>query len=227
VSFVEDLWRARATAILRIDDQARAAAAMEAAVRGGFTVVEFTLTTPGALELIAEFARRPELAVGAGTVLSVEQARAAAAAGARFLVSPVVDEAVIAEAAALGVAAIPGAHTPTEMWRAHQAGAPLVKLFPAPAGGPLALRAIRGPMPFLRIVPTHGVDVESAPAWLEAGAHAVGCVSSLFEPEALGAADWGRIQARAQALLAAVARVKRRDEAPLTGPDRSRMMPEP
>ena len=217
MSVVEDLWRERATAILRTDDEGRARLAMDAAVRGGFRAVEVTLTTPGALAIIADLARRTELVVGAGTVLTVEQARAAAGAGARFLVSPVVDEAVIGAAAELGVDSIPGAATPTEMWRAHRAGAPLVKLFPAPAGGPLALRAIRGPMPFLRVVPTHGVDLDSAAAWLEAGAHAVGCVSCLFEPAALAAGDGGRIEARARALLAAVRAVERPASPPAAG----------
>ncbi|HLU66291.1 MAG TPA: bifunctional 4-hydroxy-2-oxoglutarate aldolase/2-dehydro-3-deoxy-phosphogluconate aldolase [Kofleriaceae bacterium] len=204
-AIVRALWRERATAILRTDDQARAAAAMEAAVRGGFRALEFTLTTPGALELIADFARRPDLLVGAGTVMTAALARDAVRAGARFLVSPVVDEEVIGAARDLGVAAMPGAHTPTEMWRAHRAGAPLVKLFPAPAGGPAALRAILGPMPFLRVVPTNGVDADNAGAWLAAGAHSLGFVRSLFEPDALAAGDLVRIEERARRILRQVA----------------------
>ena len=203
-SFVDLLWRARATAILRAPRQDVAAQAMEAAVRGGFEVVEFTLTTPGALELIADFARRPGLVVGAGTVLRVEQARSAVAAGASFLVAPNLDERVVAEATALGVAILPGIHTPTEMVRAHDAGAPLLKLFPAPAGGPAYLRACLGPLPFLRIVPTNGVDEGNAAAWIEAGAWAVGFVNALFDPAELAADDVSAVEARARRLLAAV-----------------------
>lgn len=201
---VEELARARATAILRTDSQAKAAAAMEAAVRGGFRHLEFTLTTPGALELVAEFARRPGLVVGAGTVLTVEDARAAVRAGARFLVSPVVDEEVIRAARELGVAAVPGCHTPTEMLRAHRAGAALQKLFPAPAGGPDYVRSVLAPMPFLRILPTNGVTAENAAAYLAAGAVAVGFVAALFAADDLAAGRFERVEARARELLAAV-----------------------
>lgn len=203
-SFVRILERERCSAILRTE-QDDGAAVMDAAVRGGFSVVEFTLTTPGALELIAEFARRGGLTVGAGTVMSVEDARAAVLAGARFLVSPVVDAAVIAAARGLGVAMLAGTHTPSEMWHAHRAGAELVKLFPAPAGGPAYVKAVLGPMPFLRIVPTHGVDEDNAAAYLAAGAFAVGFVGSLFTADDLAARAYDRIAARAARMRAAVA----------------------
>jgi len=178
---------------------------MEAAVRGGFRAVEFTLTIPHALELISDFSKRSELVVGAGTVLSVEDAREAVRAGARFIVSPVTDEAVIAAAAALGVAAIPGTFTPTEMLRAHRAGAPLIKLFPAPGTGPTYVRQVLGPLPRLKLVPTAGVDASNAAAYLEAGAWAVGFVASLFTPEDLSAGRFDRVEERARHFRAAVA----------------------
>ena len=178
---------------------------MDAAVRGGFTIVEFTLTTPDAYALIEDFARRPGLSVGAGTVLEVEQAERAVAAGAEFLVSPVVDEAVIAAATRLGAAAMPGTHTPTEMLRAHRAGAQLCKLFPAPAGGPSWLRSVLGPLPFLKVVPTNGIDLDSMQQWFAAGAYAGGFVRSLFRPEDLDASDWPAIEARARAIVAGAA----------------------
>ena len=112
---VQRLGRERATAIVRCDDQEVAASAMDAAIRGGFSIVEFTLTVPGVFELISEFSSREGLIVGAGTVLSADQAEAAVEAGAGFLVSPVVDEAVIGRALDLGVDVMPGTHTPTEM----------------------------------------------------------------------------------------------------------------
>jgi len=202
--FIAELQRERATAILRTDSQERAAAAMDAAVRAGFRHLEFTLTTPGALELVTEFSRRPGLVVGTGTVLTPEDARASVRAGARFLVSPVMDEEVIRAAALLGVPAIPGCHTPTEMLRAHRAGATLQKLFPAPAGGPDYVRAILAPMPFLRILPTNGVDATNAAAYLAAGAVAVGFVAALFQAEDLASGRFDRIEERAKALLAAV-----------------------
>ncbi len=202
--FVGFLKNHRASAILRTSCAEAARPAMEAAVDGGFRIVEFTLTTPGALELIEEFAGRDGLAVGAGTVLSVEQAKAAVDRGASFLVSPVVDEKVIETAGALGVAVMPGTHTPTEMLRAHRAGAPLQKLFPAPGIGAAYVKACLGPMPFLRIVPTAGVDQSNAAAYLAAGAFAIGFVAPLFDPQEIAAGRFAGIQERARSLLQAV-----------------------
>src|SRR2546423_6385382 len=122
-TFVGRLREVRASAILRCPSRETAVSAMEAAVRGGFRIAEFTLTIPGALDLVEEFSRRADLIVGAGTVLTTDEARAAVKRGARFLVSPVMDPPVIAAGLASGVAVIPGCHTPTEMLAAHRAGA--------------------------------------------------------------------------------------------------------
>jgi len=202
--FVAQLGREKASAILRTDDQEKAALAMEAAVRGGFRIVEFTLTIPGVYELIRDFSRRDELVVGAGTVMNEQEAQQSFDAGARFLVSPVVDETVINKANELGIASMPGTHTPTEMLRAHRAGAQLCKLFPAPAGGPAWVASVLGPMPYLKIVPTNGVDEHNAGAWIAAGVHAVGYVATLFLADDIANGRWGAIEARARRCLAAV-----------------------
>jgi len=202
--FLAFLETRRASAILRTPNEDAAKPAMEAAVRGGFEVIEFTLTTPGALELIGEFAGRPGIVVGAGTVLTTEDADRAVEAGARFLVSPVVDELVIDAAKSLGVAVMPGTHTPTEMLRAYRAGAQLQKLFPAPGIGAPYVKACMGPMPFLRIVPTSGVDDSNAAEYLAAGAFAVGFVAPLFDPDDVAAGRFDRIEQRARTLLNAV-----------------------
>jgi len=201
--FVARFGRERASAIIRTDDQDTAAQAMEAAIRGGFRIVEFTLTVPGVYELVREFSGRDDLVVGTGTVMDEVEARHSAAAGARFLVSPVVDETVIAVARELGLACMPGCATPTEMLRAHRAGAELCKLFPAPGTGPTWVRSVRGPMPYLKIVPTNGVDEHNAGEWIAAGAFAVGFVATLFQPADLAAGDWDAIEARARRCLAA------------------------
>ena len=195
---------AKAIAILRASDREVAREALEAAIRGGFHVLEVTMNTPGALDLVREFSSRSNLLVGAGTVLSLDQARSAAAAGAKFLVSPVTDPDVIVDALKLGCVPIPGTHTPTERFTAHRAGAPLQKLFPVPAGGPDWLKAVLAPMPFLRVIPTNGVEASNAAAWLAAGAFAVGCVRSLFPPDALAARAYDRIEQNARTLLGAV-----------------------
>lgn len=191
-------------AILRATDRDRAAAAMRAAVEAGFRVLEFTVTTPGAMEMIAEFSRDPRLTVGAGTVLDPETAGAAVRAGASFLVSPVLDERVVACARALGAAAVPGCSTPTEMWRAHQAGAAAQKLFPAPADVVAYVRSVLAPMPFLRIMPTNGVHAGNARGVLQAGAVGVGFTTPLFEPGHVAAGDLTSIGERALGLLAAI-----------------------
>lgn len=205
--FVSYLGETRASAILRTDSEEVAMEAMEAAVRGGFSICEFTLTIPNAYEVVREFSRNhPDVVVGAGTVLEPEQARRAVEAGAKFLVSPVVDEAVIDAASELGVASMPGTHTPTEMLRAHRAGAGLQKLFPAPGIGPDFVKACLGPMPFLHIVPTHGVSEDNAADWLAAGAHAIGFVAPLFDPALIAARDFDALEERARRLLSALDR---------------------
>jgi 2-dehydro-3-deoxyphosphogluconate aldolase/(4S)-4-hydroxy-2-oxoglutarate aldolase len=202
--FVEVLKAEKAIAILRTDHQGRAARSMEAAIHGGFRILEFTLTIPGAFELIAEFSKRKELVIGAGTVLSVADARKSVEAGATFVVSPVLDPLVVAEARALNVASIPGTHTPTEMWQAYQLGAPLQKLFPAGSTGADYIRSCLGPMPFLRLVPTNNVDHTNAAEYLQAGAYALGFGRCLFSPELVAEERYDQIQDRARTLVASV-----------------------
>lgn len=203
-AFTAALAQHRAVAIMRAASRDHAAAAMWAAVEAGFRVVEFTVTTPGAMSLVAEFARDGRLTVGAGTVMDPETAGEAVRAGARFLVSPVLDERVVACARALGVAAVPGCFTPTELWRAHAAGAAAQKLFPAPGDVAAFVRSVLGPLPFLTLVPTNGVDAANAGAVLQAGAAAVGFTTPLFAPTLVQAGDLAAIGERATALLAAV-----------------------
>lgn len=203
-SFVKHFGDIKASAILRTDDQEKAAQAMEAAIRGGFTIIEFTLTVPGVYDLIRDFSQREGIVVGSGTVMDVNDAQRSVEAGARFLVSPVMDEAVIEAAGELGVASMPGTHTPTEMLKAQRAGAQLCKLFPAPHGGPTWVQSVLGPMPTLNIVPTNGVDRHNAAEWIAAGVHAVGYVATLFKPEDMNRGNWDAIEHRARQCLAAV-----------------------
>lgn len=194
----------RCSAILRTTIAEAVEPAMRAAVDGGFRIVEFTLTTPNALGHIETFAANGDLLVGAGTVLSVEQVDEVARVGASFIVSPVMDEAVMARARELGLITIPGCYTPTEMLLAHKAGADLVKLFPGPDDGPAFVRACLGPLPFLKIFPTGGVTLENARAHLDAGAFGVGFVTPLFQPGDLAAGRFDAIRERAQQMVAQV-----------------------
>ena len=157
--------------------------ACRAAARGGLRLLEITLTTPGALEVIGELSREEGLLVGGGTVLSRADARAVAAAGGRFALSPVFDTGVVDEAHALGLLAVPGAATPREILAAHRHGARLVKVFPAGAlGGPGFLRAVRGPLPDVKLVPTSGPTAQTIGEYVAAGAAAVGVGGEVFPP---------------------------------------------
>jgi len=157
--------------------------ACRAAVRGGLTVLEITLTTPGALDAIAAFRDTPGVVAGGGTVLTRDDARAVADAGGRFALSPVFDPEVVDEAHALGLLAVPGTSTSTEILAAHRHGARLVKVFPAAAlGGPAYLRAVRGPLPNIPLVPTNGITAETIADYVAAGAVMVGVGGDVFPP---------------------------------------------
>jgi 2-dehydro-3-deoxyphosphogluconate aldolase/(4S)-4-hydroxy-2-oxoglutarate aldolase len=221
-AFVEALARHRTSAIVRADDAVTAELAMTAALRGGVRIVEFTLTTPGALELVAEFATRTlspidgitTPLVGAGTVLRTDEVERAAAAGARFVVSPVFDPDVVRAAIAADLAVLPGVHTPTEMLAAWRAGAQLLKLFPAPALGPIWLRSVLAPLPWLEVVPTNGVDLDNAAAWLDAGALAIGLVGDVFRKPWLASKDAAAIEARTRAIRDTIVAVPQRARVP-------------
>jgi 2-dehydro-3-deoxyphosphogluconate aldolase/(4S)-4-hydroxy-2-oxoglutarate aldolase len=190
---VEDaLARERLLSVVRLDDEDAVDPVVEALVGGGLRVVELTLTTPGALAALARL--RPTVPVlGAGTVTTADDARAAIAAGADFLVSPGLVLDVLAVAATADVLCLPGTLTPTEVLAARAAGARVVKWFPASLGGPGMLRDVRAAIRGIDVVPTGGIDSGNAREYLDAGALAVGVGSWLT-------ADAGRVGERAAAL---------------------------
>ncbi|WP_329314998.1 bifunctional 4-hydroxy-2-oxoglutarate aldolase/2-dehydro-3-deoxy-phosphogluconate aldolase [Streptomyces sp. NBC_01262] len=201
----EQLSRTRVMAILRSADAAGLPAVAHALVAGGVTCLEVTLTTAGALDAIARIRDElgPEVSVGAGTVVGLDDVRDALAAGAQFLVSPVVDTEVIRASAEHGTPFYPGAQTATEVLTAWRAGAAAVKLFPASTGGPGHLRQLRAPLPQIPLVAVGGVGIDEARDYLDAGAVAVGIGSPLLrgadrdaDAEALAA-----LTARARTLL--------------------------
>lgn len=178
----------------------------EALVAGGIVAIEITTTTPGYLEAIRETRRAmgDRALVGIGTVLDATTAQSAIDAGAEFIVSPIGRTALVPVAHAAGCPVMLGAYTPTECQAVHESGADFVKLFPADGLGPAYVRALRAPLPHLRIVPTGGVDARSAPEFLKAGCVAMGVGSSLLKPELLKAADWPAITRGARELVAAI-----------------------
>ncbi|HST31509.1 MAG TPA: bifunctional 4-hydroxy-2-oxoglutarate aldolase/2-dehydro-3-deoxy-phosphogluconate aldolase [Chthoniobacterales bacterium] len=196
----------RAVAIIRTDSMERALGAAQAVIAGGFRAVEITYSFQDATKTIAKLAESNEndLLVGAGTILNRPQAQEAVAAGARFLVSPCVLPEVIDAAHELQVAVIPGAFTPTEIYTAHSLGAGIVKIFPAVKFGPEYLKAVRGPLPNIPIMPTSGVDASNVADWFQAGAVAVGAVSSVLDPDLIRNGDWNEITKRARQFMEAV-----------------------
>jgi 2-dehydro-3-deoxyphosphogluconate aldolase/(4S)-4-hydroxy-2-oxoglutarate aldolase len=203
LELAEELRDRGVVAVVRGPSARAAVVAARALARGGITAIELTFTVPSAEEAIAELAGEEGLLVGAGTVLDADQARAAVAAGARYLVAPNLDPAVVEAARELGAPLLPGALTPTEVAAAMRV-APVVKLFPAGLGGPAHLGALRGPFPGLRAVPTGGVSADNLADWLDAGALAVGAGSDLCPAEAVAAGDEDALRARAERYAAAL-----------------------
>jgi 2-dehydro-3-deoxyphosphogluconate aldolase / (4S)-4-hydroxy-2-oxoglutarate aldolase len=197
-----------AVAVIRTNSIAQALGAAEAAIAGGFRAIEITYSFTAAAEVITNLSKREDLLIGAGTILTREQVHEAVDAGARFLVSPCVLPDVIDAARALEVAIIPGAFTPTEIYTAHSLGADIVKIFPAVKFGPEYLRAVRGPLPQIPIMPTSGVDASNVAEWFRAGAVAVGAVGSVFDPVLIRNSDWTELTRRARDFIQAVRAVR-------------------
>jgi 2-dehydro-3-deoxyphosphogluconate aldolase/(4S)-4-hydroxy-2-oxoglutarate aldolase len=192
--------------VIRAQSADEAARAVDAIRAGGVSVIEITMTVPGAVALIREVARRVQDAVvGAGTVLDPEAARACVEAGARFVVSPALDLATVATCRDAGVAVIPGALTPTEVVTAWRAGADLVKVFPAGAvGGPAYLKSLKAPLPQVDLVPTGGVNLKTAGDFVRAGAAALGVGADLVDLAALRRGEPEVLTARARDFVEAV-----------------------
>jgi 2-dehydro-3-deoxyphosphogluconate aldolase/(4S)-4-hydroxy-2-oxoglutarate aldolase len=193
-------------AVIRTDSIERALRAAEAVIAGGFRAVEITYSFPDATKAIAKLTESNEsdLLIGAGTILNRQQAHEAVGAGARFLVSPCMLPEVIDAAHELQVAIIPGAFTPTEIFTAHSLGADIVKIFPAVRFGPEYLKAVRGPLPNIPIMPTSGVDASNVADWFRAGAVAVGAVSSVLDPVLIQNGQWNELRKRAREFINAV-----------------------
>jgi 2-dehydro-3-deoxyphosphogluconate aldolase / (4S)-4-hydroxy-2-oxoglutarate aldolase len=204
---VERIERIGAVAVVRLASTEAALRVAESLHAGGVIALEITVTVPDAFSVIAALDRRfgADLCIGVGTVLDVETVRRAVEAGARYVVSPVFRAEVVAESHRLGVAAMPGAYTPTEVLAAHEGGADVVKIFPADTLGPGYVRSLLAPMPFLKLMPTGGVTPDNVGAWLGAGAVAVGLGGSLVDRDLVARGDWGAITARARRVTEEVA----------------------
>jgi 2-dehydro-3-deoxyphosphogluconate aldolase/(4S)-4-hydroxy-2-oxoglutarate aldolase len=192
-------------AVVRIKD-ARAGLDVAQALRaGGVTTIEVTMTVPNAPALIAELSRAVEgVVIGAGTVTDAATADQVIAAGARFVVGPVLRPDVIAACHKRDVAVMPGCFSPTEILTAWELGADIVKVFPATALGPGYFRDLRGPLPHVRLMPTGGVTVANAGDWIRAGAVAIGVGSALVDPKTVASGRFDVITGLARQFVDAV-----------------------
>jgi 2-dehydro-3-deoxyphosphogluconate aldolase/(4S)-4-hydroxy-2-oxoglutarate aldolase len=183
-------------AVIRSDSPEKLVDVAQALLAGGVEVMEVTFTVPGAVRVLEKVADRlgDRVFLGAGTVLDPETARQAILAGAEFIVAPNVNRKVIRLCRRYGKLVMPGALTPTEVVAAWETGADIVKVFPSELTGPAYLKALRAPLPQVRLMPTGGVNLQTAEAYLQAGACALGIGGSLVEPKAVASGDLARIQ---------------------------------
>ncbi len=197
-------------AVIRLRDPGKLRAVVDALMAGGVKALEVTMTVPGAVDLIRGLAPTlPEgFLLGAGTVLNASIAHAVIGAGAQFVISPVFRREVIAACHEHDVPAMPGCFTPTEILEAHDAGADIVKVFPATALGPQYIKDVRAPLPQVKLMPTGGVSPENAGDWIRAGAVAVAAGSSVLDAQAIESGRLEVVTDNARRIVASVAQAR-------------------
>lgn len=189
----------KVVAIIRLDESDRVMAVVDALAEGGVNVLEITMGTPGVLDFVATLTReKPDLTVGVGTILDATTARMAIQAGAQFLVTPVAKTEIIHTAHRYDIPVLMGAFSPTEILDCFEAGADIIKVFPADVVGMAFIKAVRAPMPQLRLMPTGGVTVDNAAEWIAAGACALGVGSALVSNQLVQSQNFQQITENAR-----------------------------
>jgi len=203
---LQDIVNCGVVAIIRVASAQEAVAVCGAIAKGGVKPIEITMTVPGAIDAIKELkgAMGDNVLLGAGTVLDPETARAVVLAGAEFVVCPTLNLEVIEVCRRYSKIVIPGAFTPTEILTAWEAGADIVKVFPATVGGPRYLRDIRGPLPQIRLMPVGGVNIDNTPDFIKAGAVAVAAGTSLVDRKAVSEGKYDIITENARKFVEVV-----------------------
>lgn len=197
-------------AVVRTDTSEELVDVSKALKNGGIDVIEITMTTPNALQVIADVSKvmGEDVLVGVGSVLDPETARAAILAGAEFIVAPTYSPAVVEMAHRYGCSVTPGAFTPNEVLAAWEGGADMVKIFPARVGGPKYMKDLRAPMPQLKLVPTGGVDITNAAEFIKAGAAALGVGSALVKKDAIKNKDFAALKGFAEEYVAEIRKAR-------------------
>lgn len=196
----------KAVAVIRLNDSQKLLKVAEAIYEGGVQSVEITMTVPGALKIIEEADRTvgDYINIGVGSVLNRQAAHDAISAGAKYVVSPVFKLEILQEAKKYNIPVMPGAFSPTEILTAFEAGADIIKVFPADIVGMAFFKGILAPMPQLKLMPTGGVSLTNAGDWLKAGACAVGVGSALLDKKAIAEENYSILTRNAEKLMASI-----------------------
>ncbi len=207
---VEKIIADKAVAVIRLNEGDDVLKIVEAIRNGGITSIEITMTTPNALKLIEELNNvyNDDLLVGVGSVLDEVTAKDAINSGAQYVVSPIFDKNIIKTVTGNNIPVMPGCFTPTEIYKAYKSGADIVKVFPANVTGMKFFKAVKAPIPFLKLMPTGGVTLTNANEWIEAGACAVGIGSALLDKKAIANKDYSKLTENAKLLIENIKSVK-------------------
>lgn len=207
---IDKLTESGAVAVIRMADSEKLLKVAEAVHAGGITAIEITMTTPHALSVTEHLVNKMGdiLQVGVGSVLDAETARLAILAGADYVVSPVCKKEIVETAHRYDKAAMPGAFSPTEILEAYEAGADIVKVFPADVLGMAFFKAVKAPMPQLKLMPTGGVNLDNAGDWLKAGACAVGVGSALLDKRAIDEGNFKKLTENAKRIRESITKAR-------------------
>jgi 2-dehydro-3-deoxyphosphogluconate aldolase/(4S)-4-hydroxy-2-oxoglutarate aldolase len=200
---VEEIVKRKAVAVLRIKEPGKLKKVIEALYAGGMSVAEITMTVPNAIQLIEKMSNELDknIIIGVGSVLNSKTAEDAINAGAKYVVSPIFKKEIIDIAHKYNVPAMPGCFTPTEIQTAFEAGADIIKIFPADVLGMDFFKGILAPMPHLKLMPTGGVTLTNAGDWLKAGACAVGVGSALLDKDAIEKENYSKLTENAKIIM--------------------------
>jgi 2-dehydro-3-deoxyphosphogluconate aldolase/(4S)-4-hydroxy-2-oxoglutarate aldolase len=209
---VKSLIECGAVAVIRLSDAGKLIEVAEAIYEGGVSGIEITMTVPDAIKVIGQASKElgSYMNIGVGSVLNSETAQKAIDAGAKYVVSPIFKKEIIDTAHKNGVPAMPGAFTPTEIQSAYEAGADIIKVFPADVVGMAFFKGILAPMPYLKLMPTGGVSLTNAGEWLEAGACAVGVGSALLNKKAIVESNYAVLTNNARILMESISKARQK-----------------
>ncbi|MDR3611541.1 MAG: bifunctional 4-hydroxy-2-oxoglutarate aldolase/2-dehydro-3-deoxy-phosphogluconate aldolase [Ignavibacteriaceae bacterium] len=204
---LSELARLGAIAVIRMSDSEKLKRVSEAIHKGGVSAIEITMTTPNALAVIENLSKSmgDEILIGVGTVTDPQTAEDAINAGAQFVVSPFFKKEIVEKVKSMKIPVMPGAFTPTEIQTAYENGADIVKVFPADVLGMAFFKAVRAPMPYLKLMPTGGVTLTNAGDWLKAGACAVGVGTALLDKKAIDENNFSKLTENAMILVQSIA----------------------